>query len=117
MLVLPTTNDCSLQHYAWLRPYLCLCIFLCGQYAVKFSCLFPSLSSSVNDSTELPLKMLQHIIIDCLGYCRNDPIQYSTHCGLGFVATETINLDGNTVPGLSICAVCKCPAAALCLIS
>ncbi|KAK0231737.1 hypothetical protein EDD85DRAFT_114169 [Armillaria nabsnona] len=53
--------------------------------------------------------MSQHITLDRLGSCRNDPVKCSSYCGFGFIATETI--DGNTVPVLSVCAVCKCPAA------
>ncbi|SJL17982.1 uncharacterized protein ARMOST_21553 [Armillaria ostoyae] len=53
--------------------------------------------------------MLQHITLDSLGSCRNDPVKCSSYCGFGFIATETI--DGNAVPVLSVCAVCKCPAA------
>ncbi len=107
-LLFATANDWSLQHYAWLQPSLCLCLFLWGQYVVKFSCLFLSLSSSSNDSTELSLRMLQHITIVCPDYCHNDPTKCSTFCGLGFIAMEIIDSDGNTVPVLSVCVVCKC---------
>ncbi|PBK61713.1 hypothetical protein ARMSODRAFT_623859 [Armillaria solidipes] len=54
--------------------------------------------------------MLQHITIDRLGYCGNDPTKCSSYCRLGFVATEIIDSDGNAVPVMSVCAVCKCPA-------
>ncbi|KAK0445050.1 uncharacterized protein EV420DRAFT_1721234 [Desarmillaria tabescens] len=55
--------------------------------------------------------MLQHIAIDHLGSCRNDPTKCSSYCGFGFVATETIDGNLDSVPVLSICGVCKCPAA------
>ncbi|KAK0442054.1 uncharacterized protein EV420DRAFT_1084328 [Desarmillaria tabescens] len=55
--------------------------------------------------------MLRHIAIDRLGSCRNDPTKWSSYCGFGFVATETIDGDFDNVPVLSVCGVCKCPAA------